>query len=61
MASGVDSDGAGAGGGAAAFPPFPVQVFVDPARDLTSGFAAEPEEMSGPYLLRHKPGDPTCL
>lgn len=58
MASGEDSDGAGASGGSAAFPPFPGQDFVDPAMDLTDGYAAvisvepEPDNAAGPFAIK---------
>lgn len=58
MASGIDSDGAGAGSGSESFPPFPGQDFVNPAMDLSSGFAAvisvepEPDNSSAPFTIK---------
>ena len=53
--SGADSDGAGPASGPNAAPPFPGQDFVDPAIDLTSGYAAvltvepEPDNSAAPF------------
>ena len=58
MASGMDSDGAGPASGPEAGPPFPGQDFVNPAIDLTSGYAAvisvepEPDNSSAPFTLK---------
>ncbi len=54
----ADSDGAGPDGGSEPFPPFPGQDFVDPARDLTSGYAAVisvepvPDNSPTPFALK---------
>jgi hypothetical protein len=53
--TGADSDGAGPDSGPEATPGFPGQDFVDPAVDLTSGYAAvitvepEPDNAPGPF------------
>lgn len=58
MAAGADSDGAGPDGGMEDFPPFPGQDFVDPAKVLTSGYAAvisvepEPDNSAGPFAIK---------
>ena len=58
MAEGADSDGAGPDGGAEAFPPFPGQDFVDPAKVLTDGYAAvisvepEPDNSGAPFAIK---------
>ena len=58
-AADLDSDGAGPTAGTEAIPPFPGQDFVDPAIDLTSGYAAvisiEPEPDNGPAPFAFKP------
>ena len=57
-ASGADSDGAGPTGGPKATPPFPGQDFVNPALDLTSGYAAvisiepEPDNSTAPFAFK---------
>lgn len=57
--SGADSDGAGPTGGPDATPPFPGQDFVNPAIDLTSGYATvisiEPEPDNSPAPFAFKP------
>jgi hypothetical protein len=56
--SGEDSDGAGPDAGDDPGPPFPGQDFVDPARDLTAGYAAvisvepEPDNSSAPFAIK---------
>ena len=58
MAEGADNDGAGPDSGQEAFPPFPGQDFVDPAKDLTSGYAAvisvepEPDNSAAPFAIK---------
>jgi hypothetical protein len=57
-ASGADSDGKGPDAGPEDAPPFPGQDYVDPSRDLTSGYAAvisvepEPDNSPGPFTLK---------
>lgn len=59
-AGAADSDGAGpdAGPETSAAPPFPGQDFVDPQRDLTSGYMAvisiepEPDDGAAPFFLK---------
>ena len=57
-ASGEDSDGTGPAAGPEPGPPFPGQDFVDPAIDLTSGYAAvisvepEPDNGAGPFSIK---------
>jgi hypothetical protein len=56
--TGADSDGAGPNAGPEPTPGFPGQDFVDPATDLTSGYAAvitvepEPDNAPGPFTLK---------
>ncbi len=56
--TGADSDGGGPDKGPEATPPFPGQDFVDPARDLTMGYAAvvsvepEPDNSPAPFTLK---------
>jgi len=56
--SGADSDGAGPAAGQMDTPPFPGQDFVDPAKDLTAGYAAvlsvepEPDNSPAPFVLK---------
>jgi len=55
---GEDSDGTGPDAGDDPGPPFPGQDFVDPARDLTAGYAAvisvepEPDNSSAPFAIK---------
>jgi len=57
-AEGEDSDGTGPDAGPEAGPPFPGQDFVDPAIDLTMGYAAvisvepEPDNGAGPFSIK---------
>ncbi len=59
LASGEDSDGAGPAAGDDPGPPFPGQDFVDPATDLTMGYAAvisvEPVPDNSPAPFSIKP------
>ncbi len=54
----ADSDGVGPTAGPKAGPAFPGQDFIDPAIDLTSGYAAvitiepEPDTAEGPFFLK---------
>ncbi len=56
--TGADSDGAGPDAGPEPTPGFPGQDFVNPALDLTSGYAAvitvepEPDNAPGPFTLK---------
>jgi hypothetical protein len=56
--AGEDSDGAGPSAGPDPGPPFPGQDFVDPAIDLTSGYAAvisvepEPDTSAAPFSIK---------
>ncbi len=56
--SGEDSDGTGPAAGPEPGPPFPGQDFVDPAIDLTMGYAAvisvepEPDNGAGPFSIK---------
>jgi hypothetical protein len=58
MASGADSDAGGITAGPHATPPFPGQDFINPATDLTDGFAAvisiepEPDNSPGPFTFK---------
>ena len=55
---GEDSDGTGPAAGPESGPPFPGQDFVDPAIDLTAGYAAvisvepEPDNGAGPFSIK---------
>jgi hypothetical protein len=57
-AEGADSDGTGPDAGPEPGPPFPGQDFVDPAVDLTMGYAAvisvepEPDNGAGPFSIK---------
>jgi hypothetical protein len=58
MATGADSDGPGPAAGANQAPPFPGQDFVNPATDLTMGYAAvitvepDPDNSPAPFTLK---------
>jgi len=58
LTNAADSDGGGAAAGELPTPPFPGQDFVDPARDLTSGYAAVisiepyPDNSPAPFALK---------